>query len=69
MPFFFASREAHTTLPCPTCHKTKLHIRRTCHEAYMYCPSCKKTYELEPFIPQMDDAMEGFLEKLNMDRI
>ena len=68
MPFFFAPREARTTLPCPDCGAA-LDIRRTCHEAYMHCPACKKSFELSPFISRMDDAMENFLEHLYVDRV
>ena len=68
MPFFFAPREARTTLPCPDCGAA-LDIRRTCHEAYMHYPACKKSFELSPFISRMDDAMENFLEHLYVDRV
>ena len=57
-----------TALPCPDCGAA-LDIRRTCHEAYMHCPACKKSFELSPFISRMDDAMENFLEHLYVDRV
>lgn len=44
-------------------------IKRTCHEAYMYCEHCKKAFALKDFIPQMDEAMEEFLENLYTNRI
>ena len=68
MRFFFAPREARTTLPCPDCG-ANLNIRRSCHEAYMYCPACQKPFELSPFIPRMDESMELFLEQLYVDRV
>ncbi len=68
MAFFRAAREATTSLPCPDCSQN-LQIRRTCHEAYMFCPQCQKKIEIEPFIPQMDTAMEDFLENLYADRV
>ena len=69
MSFFFsAAREARTTLACPECGNP-LNIRRTCHEAYMQCPSCQKEFPLAPFIPQMDESMESFLEQLYADRV
>lgn len=68
MPFFFAPREAHTTLPCPDCGG-RLDIRRTCHEAYMHCPNCKKSFDLSSFISRMDESMEMFLEQLYVDRV
>ncbi len=66
--FFTAKREAQTTLDCPLC-KQKLLIKRTCHEAYMFCPTCQKSFPLQDFIPQMDEAMEEFLENLYTNRI
>lgn len=66
--FFGASREAKTTLACPHCQEL-LYIKRTCHEAFMACNACHKKFALEPFIPQMDDAMEHFLENLYSNRI
>jgi hypothetical protein len=44
-------------------------IRRTCHEAYMQCSSCRKAFALAPFIKQMDEVMEEFLERLYSDRV
>ncbi len=68
MPFFFAPREARTTLTCPDCG-ANLDIRRNCHEAYMYCPACQKSFELSAFISCMDESMEMFLEQLYVDRV
>lgn len=68
MLFFSAPREAHTTLSCPDCG-SRLDIRRSCHEAYMYCPSCRKSFDISPFVPHMDEAMENFLEQLYVDRV
>lgn len=69
MAFFFsAPRQARTTLSCPECGGV-LDIRRSCHEAYMFCPACNKELALEPFIPQMDEVMENFLEQLFADRV
>ena len=68
MSFFFAPREARTTLKCPVCGEL-LDIRRTCHEAYMQCSSCRRRFELAPFISRMDQAMEEFLERLYVDRV
>ncbi len=68
MAFFRAAREAATTLPCPACAQN-LQIRRTCHEAFMFCPHCQQKFDLEPFIPLMDTAMEDFLENLYADRV
>ncbi len=65
---FNRSREAKTSLLCPTC-KDFIHIKRSCHEAYMYCYNCHKTFPLQEFIPKMDDAMEEFLEGLYSNRI
>lgn len=68
MAFYFAPREARTTLTCPECG-APLDIRRTCHEAYMQCSSCRRTFKLAPFIHQMDEVMEEFLERLYADRV
>jgi len=46
-----------------------LMIKRTCHEAYMYCEHCQKAFDLKDFIPQMDAATEEFLENLYTNRI
>lgn len=64
----FAKRDAETTLPCPECGE-KLHIVRSCHEAAMRCPHCKKDYPLKDYIGKADPAMEEFLENCYMDRI
>lgn len=68
MAFYFAPREARTSLTCPDCGKP-LDIRRTCHEAYMQCSACRRTFPLKQFISQMDDVMEEFLERLYADRV
>ena len=69
MSFFLNNtREAKTTLTCPQCEGL-LNIKRTCHEAYMACDACKQNFPLQQFIPQMDDAMEKFLEGLHSNRI
>ena len=46
--FFRSSREKQTTVLCPECAKALL-IKRTCHEAYMYCGHCEKSFELKDF--------------------
>lgn len=66
--FFRAAREKQTTIPCPHCAKP-LMVKRTCHEAYMYCEHCQQAFALKDFIPQMDEAMEEFLENLYSNRI
>lgn len=66
--FWGSSREKQTILPCPVCAE-KMLIKRTCHEAYMYCGHCQKKFDLKAFIPQMDSAMEEFLENLYSNRI
>lgn len=66
--FFRSAREKQTTLLCPLCSE-KLMIKRTCHEAYMYCEACQKKFPLKDFIPRMDEAMEEFLENLYSNRI
>jgi len=67
---FFRSppRQAITSLTCPCCGNA-LDIRRTCHEAYMYCPACAREFPLADYIPRMDDVMEHFLEQLFVDRV
>ncbi len=67
-PFFSAPRQARTTLACPDCG-SDLDIRRTCHEASMFCTACGRLHPLAPFIPLMDAAMESFLEQLFVDRV
>ncbi len=66
--FFRQAREAKTSLPCNICQDA-LYIKRSCHEAYMYCYNCQKSFQLNDYIPKMDDAMEGFLEGLYSNRI
>ena len=68
MAFFSNPREAITTIACPKCQKF-LFIKRTCHEAHMQCSGCKTVFTLQGFIPQMDEAMEKFLEGLYANRI
>lgn len=65
---YFAARDVETTLPCPACQQ-HLHIARTCHEAYMYCPACSGRYALRDFVARADEAMEEFLENLYVNRI
>ena len=68
MAFYFAPREARTTLKCPECG-APLDIRRTRHEASLQCSSCRRTFKLTQFVSQMDEAMEEFLERLYADRV
>ena len=66
--FHSGAREAQTSLSCPACGK-KLKIARTCHKAYMVCPSCGQTFPLRDFIEKADEAMEDFLNNCFIDRI
>lgn len=66
--FFRSPTQVETTLSCPQCEK-KLTIMRNCSNAYMYCNSCKESFDLNLFIKDMDDAMEIFLENLYVDRV
>ena len=68
MAFFFAPRQARTTLVCPVCGEP-LDIRRSCHEAYMQCIARYKTFPVAQFVQQMDEVMEEFLERLYSDRV
>lgn len=68
MPSFFAPRSAQTTLPCPHCGQPLL-VERSCHEAHMRCPHCRKTYPLTDYVAKADRAMEEFLENCYVDRI
>ncbi len=68
MSSYFAPMKARTSLKCPNCGKA-LDIRRTCRKAYMQCSGCNVTFEIAPFIQQMDRVMEEFLERLYMDRV
>lgn len=64
----FAARDVETTLACPNCGG-RLHIARTCHEAFMRCPACGGQFPLRDFVSRADAAMERFLENLYCDRI
>lgn len=64
----FAPRKAETTLQCPNCGAF-MNIERSCNEAYMACPKCKRVYPLADFIVNADESMEKFLENLYFDRI
>lgn len=65
---YFAPREAQTTLPCPDCGE-KLEIARSCHEVFMRCKQCKKTWPIKEYIHNADEAMEQFLENVYCDRM
>lgn len=67
MPLF-AARQAQTTVPCPQCEKP-MTIERSCHQVYMRCKECGKTYPIEQYIPKADKAMEDFLDNCYVDRI
>lgn len=67
MPLF-AKREAKTTMPCPQCGEA-LNIVRSCREAAMRCPHCRRDFPIKDFIAKADAAMEEFLENLYVDRI
>lgn len=43
--------------------------RRTCHHAYLECEHCKRTFEVQDYIKEMDTALESFLEAINCDRV
>ena len=60
--------EPYYEVACPACGK-KLKIARTCHKAYMVCPSCGQTFPLRDFIEKADEAMEDFLNNCFIDRI
>lgn len=63
-----APRSAQTTIPCAVCKKP-LMARRTCHHAYLQCEHCRKDYQVQEYIKDMDEALEDFLEAINCDRV
>ena len=65
---FGAARKAQCTIPCHHCG-TAVEARRSCHEAYIHCTKCAQDYPLKEYISEMDEPLEGFLEKLYLDRI
>lgn len=65
---FSRSRSAQTTIPCHQCGQA-LMVERSCQEVYMWCAHCKKRFEATEYIPEMDDAMEEFMEGVYCDRV
>ncbi len=61
-------RSAQTTIPCKHCGKP-LTAMRSCQQVYMQCEHCNKRGELNDYIPQMDDALEAFMEGVFCDRV
>lgn len=66
---FFVSppRQADTTIPCNACQSPLL-AKRSCHEAYLYCPKCHTPYTITEYRTQIDEALEEFLEAQYSDR-
>ena len=65
---FSRSRKAQTTLPCRECGKPVI-IERSCHEAHLTCPACGKSYPIQEYIREADEAMEDFLNHVYCDRM
>lgn len=65
---FSRARKAQTTLPCREC-KAQVVIERSCHEVHLVCPSCGRTYPVQQYIQEADEAMETFLEQVYCDRM
>lgn len=65
---FGRARHAQTTIPCHTCGQP-LRVERTCHEVFMRCETCSKSFDINEYIPEMDDAMEQFMEGVYCDRV
>lgn len=65
---FNRSRSEQTTIPCHECG-AQLKIQRSCHEVFMRCESCDKTYDIADYVAEMDDAMERFMEGVYCDRV
>ncbi len=65
---FAAPRRAQTTMPCKKCGRPVL-IARTCHEVTLHCEACRKDYRVQDYLPEMDEAMESFMENVNCDRV
>lgn len=63
-----APRSAQTTIPCRNCKKP-LVARRSCHQAYLECDQCRKRFEIQEYVRQMDEPLETFLEAINCDRV
>jgi transposase-like protein len=61
-------RAAQTTIPCPCCKKPLI-AGRDCHEAYLRCDDCGKTYAIKECLKDMDEALEAFLETVNCARV
>lgn len=65
---FGRARSAQTTIPCHVCAEP-LKVERTCHEVFMRCETCRKTYPVSDYVGEMDDAMENFMEGVYCDRV
>ncbi len=68
MAFFSAKRHAQTTIPCSAC-RTPLTAHRGCREVTLRCDACQRSFPLAEYIPQMDDALEQFLDQSFVDRL
>lgn len=67
---FFSSppRQAETTMTCHACQGLLL-AKRSCHEAYLYCPSCHTPFTITEYRAEMDTVLEDFLEAQYSDRV
>ncbi|MGE4296424.1 MAG: dual CXXC motif small (seleno)protein [Desulfovibrionaceae bacterium] len=63
------SREKETTLTCHSCGQGRVTAYRYCRNVQLKCAECGKTFALEAYVQQMDDALEQFLENVYCDRI
>lgn len=65
---FGRSRQQITTMPCKDCGKP-VTAHRYCREVRIECPDCGAAFSLEQYVPQMDQALEDFLENVYCDRM
>lgn len=67
MLFVSPPRQAETTIPCHLC-QVPLLAKRSCHEAYLYCPGCHTSFNITEYRAEIDEALENFIEAQYADR-
>lgn len=62
------ARSAQTSIKCHVCQHPLI-VQRACRQVSLHCEKCGKDFPLQQYIPEMDDALEQFMENVYCDRV
>lgn len=62
------ARSAQTTIKCHACQHPLL-VQRSCQHVTLHCTACRKDFNFQEYVREMDDVLEHFMENVYCNRI